>query len=83
MFVQLPSFVDFLLGHDQQLPGRLGVALDQHGVAGLVVDVLVQGESGRLRIQSERILALLGQVPDGLTMTASGSPLKCWSGAAA
>src|ERR1035437_3901661 len=58
LLIHLEACVDILLRFAEQERCRLWIAVTQHGVARLVVDVFLQRDRRRLRIQGERTLAL-------------------------
>src|SRR5579859_54829 len=61
-FVQLPALLHLGLGFLQQTLGGFRLAVLEHRIARLVVNVFFERQGGRLRIQYERVLAFLGQI---------------------
>src|SRR5262249_43811982 len=62
VLVEPPALADVLLGQAEQLAGGGRVALGQHGVARLVVDVLLQRQARGPRVELEWVLPLLFQL---------------------
>src|ERR1039458_8138429 len=58
VFVYLPAVEHILLRQVEQAMRFVGIAFGQHGVARLVVDVILQFDAGRARIELKWILAL-------------------------
>src|SRR5579862_1825939 len=61
VLVDLPTLADILLGQFEQFARFVGMAFGQHGIAGFVVDVILQLDGGGARIELERILSFGGQ----------------------
>src|SRR5438105_9737054 len=61
MLIPFPAAGDIFFRLFQQLSGLFRIALGQHGVARLVIDVVLQLDARGARIELERVLAFGGQ----------------------